>query len=194
MGHVINYYDYAGKVNKRAVEAELDDMVRHETYKEGGNGLDGGIRWLDFICANRDSAREYIDSHDKGWYDNLAVQYRHYPKPMTSKKYEDLMRRYDEARKQYNELSNALYCKEFKSQYLGCKKCGSKLNKDYMRSNNCPLCGEDMRSDTTKKNIARLRDLCKDLEKRLKEERNHLEEKAIKSSVIRWLVKIEYHS
>lgn len=87
-----------------------------------------------------------------------------------------------------------MFCKDFKSQYLGCKKCGSKLNKDYLKSNKCPLCHEDMRSDTVLKNIARLRNLEKELGKAIREEELRLSEKAGKKCEILWLVKVEYHT
>ena len=63
-----------------------------------------------------------------------------------------------------------------------------------MKSNKCPLCGEDMRSDTVLKNIARLKALEKELGKAIREEELKLAEKVGKKCEILWLVKVEYHT
>lgn len=41
-----------------------------------------------------------------------------------------------------------------KSEFIECKKCGSKLSKIYVQGNICPLCNTDLRSDTI---VARLK-------------------------------------
>ena len=39
--------------------------------------------------------------------------------------------------------------KTFSAKNIGCKKCGSSLAKEYLKSDICPLCGADLRSQTT---------------------------------------------
>jgi len=194
MSHNIHHNTYPENVNKKQVQAYWDNYAAHEDWQEGCSGLDSPIRWLDFVCADYNSAMQYIESHDKGWYDSLAVKFKNTAKIKKTKKHEDLERRYKETVNQLREIENTLFCKDFKSQYLGCKKCGSKLNKDYLKSNKCPLCHEDMRSDTVLKNIARLRNLEKELGKAIREEELRLSEKAGKKCEILWLVKVEYHT
>lgn len=48
----------------------------------------------------------------------------------------------------YHEAENVVVAKSFKAQLVGCKKCGSRLNREYLKSNFCPLCRADMRSET----------------------------------------------
>lgn len=38
---------------------------------------------------------------------------------------------------------------EFKSDYIGCKKCGSKLKISYIYGESCPLCHNELRSQST---------------------------------------------
>lgn len=39
--------------------------------------------------------------------------------------------------------------KTFSAKNIGCKKCGSSLAKEYLKSDICPLCGNDLRGQTT---------------------------------------------
>lgn len=65
-----------------------------------------------------------------------------------------------------------------------------------MRSNKCPLCGNDIRSDTTKKRIKAKYDNLLEIRKQLELENKKLltkQAKQINNANIRWLVKVEYH-
>ena len=76
MGHNIHFAEYSENVNKKQVQAEWDDYAAKEDWQEGSSGLGSDIRWIDHICESREEAEEYIRSHDKGWYDQLAVKFR----------------------------------------------------------------------------------------------------------------------
>jgi ribosomal protein L37E len=138
--------------------------------------------------------KEFIEKNDKGWYDQLAVKFKRFDKPVSSKKLSDLKTRLSEERIKLRELETKVVFTEFKAQYISCKKCGSKLNKDYIKRNNCVVCGYDMRSDTTKSAIARLNAKVKSIEEAIKEETRKLEQKKAKEAKEYWLVKIEYHT
>lgn len=82
MGHNIQHYDYPENVDRKKVFADLSNYVRHEAWQEGGHLNE--IRWLDAKpLPSRDDAEEFLNKHDKGWYDCLAVRYleadRHNP-------------------------------------------------------------------------------------------------------------------
>lgn len=76
MAHNIRHLSYHCSVSQRKVQNSLDDFVASEDYGEGATGLPSPIRWIDYICKNREEAEEYIKSHDRGWYDSLAVKYK----------------------------------------------------------------------------------------------------------------------
>lgn len=82
MAHNVKYLDYHCSVSQRQVQNKLDNYVACEDYQEGASGLPRPIRWIDRICKNRDEAMEYIQNHDSGWYDCLAVQYKQGRKKM----------------------------------------------------------------------------------------------------------------
>jgi transcription initiation factor IIE alpha subunit len=80
--------------------------------------------------------------------------------------------------------------KNQKAAYIGCPNCGSKLNKERLRSEYCPLCNGDLRAVSTLERIESYKKRIADYEAKIKEERLKRKNKA----EIKWLVKFEYHS
>ena len=76
MAHHVKHLDYHCSRSQRLIQKRLDAFVACEDYEEGATGLPQPIRWIDRLCKNRDEALEYIESHDSGWYDCLAVKYK----------------------------------------------------------------------------------------------------------------------
>lgn len=76
MAHNTRYLTYSSSVSQKAVQKRLDHFVSVEDEEEGAAGLPNPIRWIDHTCKNYDEAEEYIKSHDRGWYDCLAVKYK----------------------------------------------------------------------------------------------------------------------
>ena len=194
MGHIIDYDVYSEKVSKSDVQEKWDKIA----YGREGSGLPNKIRWLDITLNSYEEAKEYISKVDKGWYDCLAVKYKDFDisSIKAPKKLQELKDRCSRLEKEYREISNIVECKTFKSQLITCKQCNSKLNKDYMRSNKCPLCGNDIRSDTTKKRIKAKYDALLSIRQQIEEENKKLltkQSKQINNATIRWLVKVEYH-
>ena len=192
MGHNVMYETYPEKVNKASVQAEWDDHVRHANWQEGASGLPGSIRWIDHVCEDYEAAEQYIDAHDKGWYDQLAVKYRalkENAKP--SAKLTQLQEQLKKCQARLMECTQKIHYKDVKSAYIGCKNCGSKLSTKYINSNLCPLCRADLRPESTLNTINSLKSKQKELTKKIREEELKQLEKIAE---IRWLVKIEYHT
>lgn len=191
MSHSIQYYNYEENVDKNYVQSKLDGIAKRNSSSR--SELEKPIRWLTKICDSEDSAMEYINEVDSHWYDQLAVRYTEISIPKESKKYSDMVAKKNELMATYQQLNNTVAFKDFKSEYVGCKTCGSKLSTKYMRTNKCPLCGGEMRSQTTLDKLARLQAKIKELDKLIKEEEMKLRAKNQKKAVVMWLVKIEYH-
>lgn len=191
MSHNIQYFTYTERKSTKAISAELDAYVRKATWREGGGGIDGGIRFIDKVMPDYNSAEEFIKANDKGWYDCLAVKYKEVPRGKTTKKLEELQERLKIAHNEYTQLNNYVAAKDFKSEFIGCKNCGSKINREYIKSNACPVCRADMRSETTQKRLEAMRAKVNKLRNDIKDEERKLAEK---HGQICWLVKIEYHT
>ena len=76
MAHNIRHFVFHCSSSKKQLEKMLDSYVAREDYEEGAVGLPSPIRWIDHLCKSREEAEEYIQTHDRGWYDCLAVRYK----------------------------------------------------------------------------------------------------------------------
>lgn len=189
MGHTVNYYSYSEAADKKKVEADLSTYVEKECWQEGGHM--SKIRWInDAPCANEDEAREKIKRLDKGWYDCIAVKYYDTCNVPETEKIKTLRTASTQAYRKYNELSAAFHFANAKSEYIGCKNCGSKIARKYLRRNFCPVCNADLRPETTLNRIAALKEKADKSSDTLKAE---LTKQAMKAKNVRWLVKIEFH-
>lgn len=194
MSHNIHHAVYDENVNKKSVQAYWDNYVRHEDWQEGASGLPNPIRWIDHVCANREDAEAYIEGHDSGWYDQLAVKFREYPKVEPTKTLTALEGRRKAEAEKYTAYAKAHSVSTFKAEYIGCPNCGSKLKRELLKGESCPLCRAELRSKTTIETLDRYSKNIVALDRRIRAEEKKLEEKNVKKSEIKWLVKVEYHT
>ena len=194
MSHNVHHSTYDENVNKRAVQDYWDDYAMHADWQEGCSGLLSAIRWIDHICDNYEDAERYIESHDDGNYDQLAVKYRVYPRIEPSKTMISLQERLKKETVKKAEYEKEHSIASFKAEFVGCPNCGSKLKKELLKGDSCPLCRTELRSKTTMETLARYEKNIKELVKQIKEEERKLQAKMVKKSKIKWLVKIEYHT
>lgn len=190
--HNIEYRSYDEKVNKDKVMKELDDYVAHEDWQEGCSGLYNGIRWLDVVLGSYDEAQEYIEKHDRGSYDNLAVRYRMADNGiLENRKYKELTERIKRLWKEYEDLDGAIYMRNAKSLLVTCSKCGSRISSQHWNRNTCPVCGTDFRSKTT---LERIKAKYNAYKKVQGEREQYKSDYAKKHGKLMWLVKFEYHT
>ena len=175
---------------KANVVAEIDNVIQKETYHKKGCGLVNEIRFFDTIFPNYEEAKRFIDMHDEGWHDTIAVKYRRMPEGRDTKKLQGLREKTSGAFIEYQTENSKLVADETKGQYVVCKGCGSKLSKDLLKDNICPLCKIDMRSDATLNKIAKLKENIKKLDGEIEEEVQKITDTY---EEIYWLVKYEYH-
>lgn len=189
MSHNIELFDYSEKVNRKAVQKELDHYAAMEDWQEGCQGLYRDIRWIESpVYANYDEASKAIDKLDRGDYDQLAVKY-HYYHPPRDDKTEELKRKVLAAGDEYRKRDSAVYPRTVTSAMISCKKCGSKLAREYLRTNFCPVCRTDMRPEYIMKSIQAAKNKMLRAEKEVSD---YYTKKGKKE--VRWLVKIEYHT
>ena len=192
MAHNIKYFTYKEDINRKRVQAELDNYVAHEDWQEGCSGLNSPIRWIENcgVLNSYDEALVYIKNHDKGWYDSLAVRYREVGANKTAslKKAEE---KADVAKKKWLDLDNKVHYADVKSDFIGCRHCGSKISRKYLDDNCCPVCDGDMRPQSTLDTIKRYQENVHKANVLLLEEQK---KNLAKNSKTMWLVKIEYHT
>ena len=191
MGHCTEHFVFDVNKNKKVIEAEMNQRAIFEG--DYHKSLNQDIRWIDHICEDEDEARTYVESHDKGWYDQLAVKFRDYPKLEPTKTLLNLKERVKREKEKKENYMKMHSISTFKIEFIGCSGCGSKLKRKLLHGERCPLCSTDLRGKTTIDTIQRYNDNIEKLKKQIKEEEKKIQRKNIKKAKIKWLVKIEYH-
>lgn len=188
--HNIEYYEYPENVNQKKVQMELDHHVAMEDYQEGCSGLNGDIRWLNRlgVAKDRDDAERLIKLNDRGWYDQLAVMFYHPIRTQANQRLKTLDERENNARQAYN-AKNGVWAESLKAEFVGCRHCGSKLKRELIHTNICPVCRKDLRPDTT---LAQVKAAELKWKKAQAEHNSYRIDHSKKE--VRWLVKIEYHT
>ena len=187
--HNIEYYSYSRNVDKRKVQKELDEYVAHEDWQEGCCGLLRPIRWLgDKVYLSRQEAEEQIGKLDRGDYDQIAVLYEYHHNPRNDKE-KELRDKQAECYKEYGKRNAVLYAETVKSAFIGCKKCGSKLARGFIKANSCPVCRAELRPDHMLKSV----EVAKNRWVKAQNDLNDYIMRKGKKEVM-WLVKIEYHT
>lgn len=185
--HNILYLDYPKDVKKADVLYDVQDIARRD-----GDGYSSSINWHDTLppFESREEAEQWITDHDKGWYDDHAVLYKRYEPAKRTKKieeYENKIAELVEAKKKYSQEHSV---KNRQASHIGCWNCGSKLYRQLLRTETCPLCHKDLRPKTTLDKLQWYDEKIADYHKRIDAEGK----KQKRSYKIMWLVKCEYHS
>lgn len=185
--HNIGHLDYKENVKRDDVITAIQDEAR-----VNGDGYSSRVKWHDEIppCESREEAYERIQALDNGWYDDHAVRYKRYARAKKTKKIEEYERKIAELIEGKRTYTREHSVKSFQATHIGCKHCGSKLYKQLLRTEYCPLCHKDLRSETTLKKLQWFDDKRAEYENRIAEE----EKKQKRGYEIYWLVKYEYHS
>ena len=185
--HNIGYLVCDEKENRKSILAEISEIAR-----EGGDGYHSGVKFHDNIppFETKEEARDFIKKKDNGWYDDHAVRFYDYSgatKTAKIKTYEEKIAQLTAEQMKYRDEHSV---HNFKAKHIGCMKCGSKLNKDYIVGERCPLCHTDLRSETTLKKMEWYKNKKNEYAERIEAEERKQKSKA----KIKWLVKYEYHS
>ena len=193
MGHCTSFDIFSMEESKASIYETVDRVAMDES--DSGHGLGSPIRWYDNEIQNSyEDAEAFINKHDSGWYDQLAVPFRQArQEDLTTKKTTDLKRRISELEKLYREKDGKIHYANVKSKTVSCKTCESKIAVAYLRSNACPVCRAELRPESVMKDLANKQVKLNELKKQLKEEEKRLAAKSIKNSKLMWLVKTEFH-
>lgn len=199
MGHCIDY---------RVVERKEDIWAAAYSFAEAnvdrmenpGGSYHGRLTIHDNkICDSYEEAEEFIDRMDNGFYDDHAVRFKSYKHIKKPKYLTDKIERLSELRKELKDMQTTYHFEEHKAKFIGCKSCGSKINNEiYMRKNRpnlnyCPICGEDLRPQSTLDRVEKKKEAISNLEKSIKKDEKKFEEKQKSQAEIFWLVKLEVH-
>ena len=189
MGHAINYFT----VDKESdIMKVAENYARHNTdMEENPSGSYHGnmtVHKYD-VCESYEDAEDYIERHDRGFYDDHAVRFKDKSGLKPTKQMENIKAKADKMTKERAEYYEAHSIKNRKSEFAGCKNCGSKISIKHLRGDRCPVCGTDLRAEYI---IERLKKYNKDITS-LDDQYVELHKKQSGKCPIRWLVKVEVH-
>lgn len=185
--HNIRYLVYKEKARRNSILSEIKDIAKGD-----GDNYHSNLTWHDTVepLENYDKAKEFIQKKDNGWYDDHAVRYYDYSAASKTKKIEELEKKIDVLVDMSREYKDKHSIHNFKAKHIGCEKCGSKLNKEYIVGEKCPLCRHDLRGKTTLEKLEYYKNKIEECRNKIQAEK----EKQKKKAEVMWLVKIEYHS
>ena len=186
---------------KEDILGEAEDFAYiHTDRQENWNGnYHGNLTIHDrIICDNVEEAEKKIKALDNGWYDDHAVQFYDIPSVEDTKKMERLMERIAENHMKREAYEEKHLIQNLKSKLITCSHCGSKIAKDYMRSQYCPVCrDQDLRADYILKRLEKFEEDDKKIHAEYRRLRKELEDKQTEKykgkAPIKWLAKFEIH-
>lgn len=189
MGHAINYFTVD---DKSGIMRVAENYARHNTdMEENPSGSYHGNMTIhkNIICESYEDAEEFIERHDTGFYSDHAVQFKDKSGLKPTKQMESISARIDKMIKERREYYETHATKTRKSEFVGCKECGSKLSVKHLRGDRCPVCGKDLRAEYI---LERIKKYDKDINA-LEDQYVELHKKQQGKCPIKWLVKVEVH-
>lgn len=141
-----------------------EDVLTQALEEESAGDFYQGDR-QEYGLTPEECAREAANFHvDNMIYDSIEAglnvprkqdkfAFRYFSK-IDTKEARHIKDRIENVTKKLNEYWKAHHVKNRKSQLIGCSDCGSKINKEYVKENNCcPVCGSPFYSSTDKTRI-----------------------------------------
>lgn len=144
---------------------DIKDTMKEALLADGfmkreANKVFKGLFFKEKIFNTKNQALEYLESVPTSY----AVKYKIGIEP--SPKMVSLLKRLKEKEERlaaYKETQNE---KKFAGDFITCPHCHSRVNAGFVKPPLCPVCGDDMRSDTAVKTIRALEETVADLRKR----------------------------
>lgn len=144
---------------------EIKDTMKEALLTDGfmkreANKVFKGLFFKEKVFNTKNQALEYLESVPTSY----AVKYKIGIEP--SPKMISLAKRLKEKEERLAAYSKTQNEKKFAGDFITCPHCHSRVNAGFVKPPLCPVCGDDMRSDTAVKTIRALEDTVADLRKR----------------------------
>ncbi len=169
MGHCT---DYIVVDNKKDIMGAAQDFAFYNTdrYENPSGRYHRKIDVLEStVYEDYDSACTKADelSVTRGSYNDFAIPFYESIKQEPTKQMQNLSKRLEKIIKDKCEYDEKHSIKNLSSKLISCKNCESKLAKDFLKGNKCPVCGKDLRSQYILDRIKKYDDDYKKVNKQL---------------------------
>lgn len=147
---------------------DIKDTMKEALVAEGfmkreANKVFKGLFFKEKIFNTKNQALEYLESVPTSYAVKYKIGIEPSPKMIALAK---RLKEKEERLAAYKETQNE---KKFAGDFITCPHCHSRVNADFVKPPLCPVCGDDMRSDTAVKTIRTLEDAVAELRKRLED-------------------------
>lgn len=144
---------------------DIKDTMKEALVAEGfmkreANKVFKGLFFKEKIFNTKNQALEYLESVPTSYAVKYKIGIEPSPKMIALAK---RLKEKEEHLAAYKETQNE---KKFAGDFITCPHCHSRVNADFVKPPLCPVCGDDMRSDTAVKTIHALEETVADLRKR----------------------------
>ena len=147
---------------------DIKDTMKEALVAEGfmkreANKVFKGLFFKEKIFNTKNQALEYLESVPTSYAVKYKIGIELSPKMIALAK---RLKEKEERLAAYQETQNE---KKFAGDFITCPHCHSRVNADFVKPPLCPVCGDDMRSDTAVKTIRTLEEAVTELRKRLED-------------------------
>ena len=147
---------------------DIKDTMKEALVAEGfmkreANKVFKGLFFKEKIFNTKNQALEYLESVPTSYAVKYKIGIEPSPKMIALAK---RLKEKEERLAAYKETQNE---KKFAGDFITCPHCHSRVNADFVKPPLCPVCGNDMRSDTAVKTIRALEEAVAELRKRLED-------------------------
>lgn len=147
---------------------DIKDTMKEALVAEGfmkreANKVFKGLFFKEKIFNTKNQALEYLESVPTSYAVKYKIGIEPSPKMIALAK---RLKEKEERLAAYKETQNE---KKFAGDFITCSHCHSRVNADFVKPPLCPVCGDDMRSDTAVKTIRTLEEAVAELRKRLED-------------------------
>lgn len=144
---------------------DIKDTMKEALVAEGfmkreANKVFKGLFFKEKIFNTKNQALEYLESVPTSYAVKYKIGIEPSPKMIALAK---RLKEKEERLAAYQETQNE---KKFAGDFITCPHCHSRVNADFVKPPLCPVCGDDMRSDTAVKTIRTLEEAVAELRKR----------------------------
>lgn len=160
---------------------EMCEENGHDTYA-GHIGIAAGLTINSKTFKDENAAYDWVSENSQKWGNAIAVQVGDFsnvfPKTESEKK---LMQNFSQLGLSLKNWDADILTrvKNGKSQQRTCQKCSSKVSVSYLKTNYCPVCGNNqfLKTDTDEKKLATLKTKFKESQAKVNEAKKKYDEK-----------------
>lgn len=147
---------------------DIKDTMKEALLADGfmkreANKVFKGLFFKEKIFNTKNQALEYLESVPTSYAVKYKIGIEPSPKMIALAK---RLKEKEERLAAYKETQNE---KKFAGDFITCPHCHSRVNADFVKPPLCPVCGDDMRSDTAVKTIHALEEAAAELKKRFED-------------------------